>query len=180
MLDLSIRCLYNTLSMSTTAMLTIRTNKELKTKAQDLLKSLGLNLSVVVNAYLEELIRSRKVEFAIEQTPNAYIIQGLARRVVKQKFLTNPAAFRQLIWEYKMTAEEFFAILEGRKTKGWFTQDWAIARVLENVNYYDAKSLVPLDVLQRRWDTVRSKLFHPSLQKGYDLVLHQKALSAAK
>ena len=164
-------------------MLTIRTDKKVKHDAQKIAKTLGLSLSAVVNGYLKEFTRIKKVEFATEETPNAYLINHLriapkSSSSKKSRYLTDPTAFRRLVWEYKMTPQEFFDILEGKKEKGWFTQDWAIVRVLQNLNYYDAKDLVPLSVLQSHWPAVKSKLFQESLRRNYEFVLHQYAISS--
>lgn len=99
---------------------------------------------------------------------------------VKDSFLQNPDKYRQLVWDYKIPPETFFSILEGKEERGWFTQDWAIARVLEHANYYDARALVPLSLLKERWHLVAQKLFHSSVRKGYEYVLHRYAVPATR
>lgn len=47
-------------------MINIKTDVEVKEKAQKIAKELGLPLSTVVNAYLKEFIRERAVRFSIE------------------------------------------------------------------------------------------------------------------
>ncbi|MDA2922639.1 type II toxin-antitoxin system RelB/DinJ family antitoxin [Patescibacteria group bacterium AH-259-L07] len=44
----------------------IKTDKEIKIKAQKIAKELGLPLSTVVNAYLKEFVRERSVRFSVE------------------------------------------------------------------------------------------------------------------
>jgi len=46
--------------------LNVKTDKEVKIKAQKLAKSLGIPLSTVVNAYLKEFIREEKLTLSIE------------------------------------------------------------------------------------------------------------------
>lgn len=46
--------------------LNVKTDKEVKKKAQALAKELGLPLSTIVNAYLKEFIREQKVTFSTE------------------------------------------------------------------------------------------------------------------
>ena len=87
------------------------------------------------------------------------------------------ALFKQLVWDYKMTSGEFVEILTGQKQNGWFNQDWAISRVLENLNYYEAMSLVPFKTLANRWESVKPRLFVQSIKDGYEFVLHRHALS---
>ncbi len=44
----------------------IKTDKEVKEKAQRVAKELGLPLSTVINVYLKEFVRSREVTFSLE------------------------------------------------------------------------------------------------------------------
>lgn len=44
----------------------IKTDVEVKKKAQEIAADLGLPLSVIVNAYLKELIRNREVKLSLE------------------------------------------------------------------------------------------------------------------
>jgi len=47
-------------------MINIKTDKEVKDKAQEIAKEIGLPLSSVVNAYLKEFVRERAVRFSVE------------------------------------------------------------------------------------------------------------------
>jgi addiction module RelB/DinJ family antitoxin len=47
-------------------MLNVKTDKDVKEKAQKIAKGIGLPLSSVVNAYLKEFIRSTEVRFSFE------------------------------------------------------------------------------------------------------------------
>lgn len=85
--------------------------------------------------------------------------------------------FNQLVWDYRLTPAEFESILFGKTSRGTFTQSWAITRVLENLNYYDAISLVPPSLLQTKWSEIRPKLFQPAIIKGYEFLLHRYSLS---
>ncbi|MEK7472599.1 MAG: hypothetical protein AAB625_01030 [Patescibacteria group bacterium] len=46
--------------------------------------------------------------------------------------------FKQLVWDYNLTQDEFEEILVGKKVLGNMNKSWAITRILENLNYYDA------------------------------------------
>jgi len=46
--------------------LNVKTDKEVKRKAQEIAQEIGLPLSSVVNAYLKEFVRERSVQFSIE------------------------------------------------------------------------------------------------------------------
>ena len=47
-------------------MINIKTDKEVKERAQEIARELGLPLSSVVNAYLKEFVRERAVRFSVE------------------------------------------------------------------------------------------------------------------
>ncbi len=98
---------------------------------------------------------------------------------IQQNYIDNPEKYRQIIWDYTLTPEEFFAILNNRSATGWMGRDWAIARVLENVSYYDAISLVSIKTISQRWQYVRSKIFNKQIKKGYEYLLHKYTLSIA-
>lgn len=44
----------------------LKTDKDIKDKAQRISKNLGLPLSTVINAYLREFVRDREVKFSME------------------------------------------------------------------------------------------------------------------
>ena len=46
--------------------LNVKTDKEVKRKAQEIAKEIGLPLSMIVNAYLKEFIEQRRVTFSVE------------------------------------------------------------------------------------------------------------------
>lgn len=86
---------------------------------------------------------------------------------------------KKLVWDYKISPDEFMKILKGENGKGWPDQDWAIARVLTHMNYYDAKSLVPVNLLSKRWQFIKPKLFPKTIKDGYEFVLRRHSLSIA-
>lgn len=99
---------------------------------------------------------------------------------VKKRYINNPVKYKQLVWDYKMQPQTFFAILEGKKEDGWFNRNWAIARVLEHANYYEARELIPMSVLVQRWPDIKRRLFQSSIKEGYEYLLHRYALSSAR
>ena len=88
-----------------------------------------------------------------------------------------PDTYKQLIWDYHISPSEFDSILSGQKTFGSLNQAWAISRVLENVNYYDAIQMVSLDTIKNNWLEVKPKLFKKAIRNGYEFVLQRHALS---
>ena len=95
----------------------------------------------------------------------------------QKKYFLDQKNFRTLVRDYTLSADEFWEILQGKKTHGWFTQTWAIARIIEQVNYYDAISLIGLDRLYANWDMIKTKIFNISIKRGYEFVLRRYALS---
>jgi len=85
--------------------------------------------------------------------------------------------FRQLVWDYDLSIDDFKTILLGEKKIGSFNQDWAISRVLENLNYYDAMDLVPYEILKNRWSQVKGKIFNKSIKNGYEFLLQRYPVS---
>ena len=51
-------------------LLNIKTDKKIKKEAQKVAKELGLPLGTIINAYLRELIREKKVIFSSPPVPN--------------------------------------------------------------------------------------------------------------
>lgn len=104
-----------------------------------------------------------------------------------QNTYTKPDKFRLLVWDYDIKPHEFFALLrsktsllKGKKGKGYFTKEWAIARVLENINYYDAMALVPSGELKKTWGKVKQKIFNKTIRDGYEFVLRRHSLPATR
>lgn len=56
-----------------TAVINIKTDKTVKLRAQDIAAQLGLNLSSLINAYLKQLVRTRRVEFDLGEEPSRYL-----------------------------------------------------------------------------------------------------------
>lgn len=48
-------------------LLSIKTDKEVKQKAQKLAGKLGFPLSTIINAYLREFVRDRSIHFSLEE-----------------------------------------------------------------------------------------------------------------
>lgn len=60
-------------------LLNIRTDKQVKTGAQRIAKELGLSLSTIINAYLKQLVREKRVNFTLPLTPNKKTAQLLKK-----------------------------------------------------------------------------------------------------
>lgn len=62
-----------------TAVIITKTDPEVKNKAQKIAKAIGVSLSSIINAYLKQLIRTRRVEFDLEEEPSEYLIKQIRK-----------------------------------------------------------------------------------------------------
>lgn len=51
-------------------LLNVKTDKKLKQEAQNVARELGLPLGTIINAYLKDLVREKRVVFATPPVPN--------------------------------------------------------------------------------------------------------------
>ena len=56
-----------------TAVINIKTNPKVKSEVQKLSRALGISVSALINAYLQEIVRSKKITFSTEEKPNKYL-----------------------------------------------------------------------------------------------------------
>jgi len=57
-------------SAPATAIINVKTDRRLKREAQSVSRELGLPLSAIVNAYLRDFVREKKVVFSSHPVPN--------------------------------------------------------------------------------------------------------------
>ena len=62
-----------------TAVINIKTEEKVKKQAQNIAHDLGLNLSSLINAYLKQLVRTRRIEFDLEGEPSDFLIRSIRR-----------------------------------------------------------------------------------------------------
>jgi addiction module RelB/DinJ family antitoxin len=79
--------------------ISVKVNKELKEQAQEVAKSVGIPLSTLINAYLRQLVVTRRVDFSApeEMTPEMEKLIAKAEQEIANGAISGP---------YK-TAEEF-------------------------------------------------------------------------
>lgn len=58
-----------------TAVINIKTEPETKKRAQKFASQIGVSLSSLINAYLKELVRTKKVKFSLREEPSSYLIK---------------------------------------------------------------------------------------------------------
>lgn len=57
----------------------IRINSRLKEKAQEVANKLGFSLSTLIKAYVKQLIKTKRVDFSLEEKPSQYLIDSIKR-----------------------------------------------------------------------------------------------------
>lgn len=65
-----------------TAVINIKTEAEVKRQSQKIAKEMGISLSGLINGFLKQLVRTKRVEFTLDETPNAYL-RGVMKRAEK-------------------------------------------------------------------------------------------------
>lgn len=55
------------------AVINIKTEVETKKQVQYLASELGISLSALINAYLKELVRTKRVKFSLDEVPSEYL-----------------------------------------------------------------------------------------------------------
>jgi len=62
-----------------TAVINIKTEPQVKLKAQEIAREIGVSLSSLINAYLRQFIRTKKVEFDLGEEPSPYLVKMLKK-----------------------------------------------------------------------------------------------------
>jgi antitoxin component of RelBE/YafQ-DinJ toxin-antitoxin module len=80
--------------------LTVKTDKKVKQEAQKTARELGLPLGTIINAYLRELAREKRVLFSVPPTPNKRL-QNLLKKIkggiAKRRRLAKPLTYDEAI-----------------------------------------------------------------------------------
>ena len=62
-----------------TAGIYIRMNPDIKQKAQTIASELGFSLSSLINAYIKQLVKTKRVDFSLEEEPSKYLLGAMKR-----------------------------------------------------------------------------------------------------
>ncbi len=65
--------------MNTATGIFIRMDQGLKEKAQEVAGKLGFSLSTLIKAYVKQLIKTKRVDFSLEEKPSQYLIDSIKR-----------------------------------------------------------------------------------------------------
>ncbi len=57
----------------------IRMNPDMKEEAQEVADKLGFSLSTLIKAYVKQLIKTKHIEFSLEEKPSQYLIDSIKR-----------------------------------------------------------------------------------------------------
>lgn len=84
--------------------------------------------------------------------------------------------FEKIVWEYNLSEDEFKDILSGKTSRGWFDQDWALTRCINNLNYYDLIALVPRSLIKSRWEIIKDRITVREIRDGLSFFLQRYPL----
>lgn len=68
-----------------TAVIITKTEPEVKRKVQAVAKKFGISLSSLLNAYLKQIIRTKKIEFTLDEEPSEYLITTIKHALEDRK-----------------------------------------------------------------------------------------------
>lgn len=87
--------------------LNIKTERKLKREAQKVARGLGLPLGTIMNAYLREFVREKRIVFSVPPTPN------VRTRKLLQDIKEGADDTEQQIWR-KSSTENFLGLYDKR------------------------------------------------------------------
>ena len=105
---------------------------------------------------------------------------NLTMNKMQKQYIDNPEKYKQIVWDYDIEAKTFFELLDGKIRKPWLDRDWATARVLENINYYDAMSLIDITYLKLNWNNIKQKIYNTNIQNGYEYLLQRRTIPSTR
>jgi len=89
-------------------------------------------------------------------------------------------AINRIIWDYRITPDEFMSMLDGDIKPGGFDRLWALRRAVEGMNYYDLLEIVGLERIANNWSALKPSLRNQTRIRGIEYVLHKYPLPAAR
>lgn len=85
-----------------TAVINLRTDKNVKLAAQRTANELGLNLSAVMNGFLRDFVKVKSISFSLAETPSPWLIKQIRKAEDNlQKGLVSPVfedASEAVLW----------------------------------------------------------------------------------
>ena len=86
--------------MDTKTVLNVKTDRKLKKEAQKVARAIGLPLGAVINAYLRDFVREKRVIFSVPATPNATtkrILEAALRNAKQGKNISGDFSYKEAI-----------------------------------------------------------------------------------
>jgi addiction module RelB/DinJ family antitoxin len=86
--------------MSTKVLINIKTDIKLKKEAQEVSRELGLPLGTIINAYLRDFVRQKRVVFSVPFEPNQRtqkLLEKIQQDLKTGKNATKPLAYDEAV-----------------------------------------------------------------------------------
>lgn len=77
-----------------TAVIITKTEPGIKQRAQEIAHELGISLSSLVNAYLKQIVRTKRVEFNLNEVPSDYLVKTIKQAEKNFKARNTSPTFR--------------------------------------------------------------------------------------
>jgi hypothetical protein len=94
--------------------------------------------------------------------------------------ILNQSIMKKIMWDYNITEDDFLDYLYGKKTDGWFNQEWALLKAIERLNYYEFIEIVPLELLQKYWKKIKPRIWREEIKDGIEFLLQRYSVSTAR
>lgn len=86
--------------MLTKTLINIKTDIKLKKEAQEVSRELGLPLGTIINAYLRDFVRQKRVVFSVPFEPNQKtqkLLEGIQKDLKAGKNATKPLSYDEAV-----------------------------------------------------------------------------------
>lgn len=68
-----------------TAVINIKTEPQLKAKAQKVAQELGFSLSTLIKGYLKQLVKTKRITFSVDEEPSEYLLSVIKKAKENRK-----------------------------------------------------------------------------------------------
>lgn len=75
------------------------------------------------------------------------------------------------VWDYNITREQFFDVLDGKLTLGRLDRDWAMLRLIEYASYDEILRGMSMKNLLTEYPRLRSRIRSVSRKRGLDFLV---------
>ena len=85
-----------------------------------------------------------------------------------KKIKSDKIDISRYLWDYRMTAEDFYKILSGHKHIGKLDRDWAMTRLLNYATYEEIIRLIGYKDIITEWPRLKEKVRSEQRKRGFD------------